>query len=57
MATGQPGETGTLSVRKSSKEGEIPKVATLTFLAPSEIDTIARQVAEMLKENPKSKIR
>jgi CRISPR system Cascade subunit CasC len=31
------------------------KVGTLTFLAPSEIDAIAQQVAELLKENPKSK--
>ncbi len=40
---------------KSGKDGEIPQVGTLTFLAPSEIDGIARHVAEMLKENPKSK--
>ncbi|MBA4147135.1 MAG: type I-E CRISPR-associated protein Cas7/Cse4/CasC [Verrucomicrobia bacterium] len=31
------------------------KVGTLTFLAPSEIDSIAQQVAELLKANPKSK--
>ena len=31
------------------------KVGTLTFLAPSEIDSIAKQVAELLKTNPKSK--
>ncbi len=31
------------------------KVGTLIFLAPSEIDSIAKQVAEMLKENPNSK--
>jgi CRISPR system Cascade subunit CasC len=31
------------------------KVGTLTFLAPSEIDTIAQQVAELLKADPKSK--
>lgn len=40
---------------KSAKEGEPPQVGTLIFLAPSEIDSIARQVAELLKENPKSK--
>ncbi len=40
---------------KSVKEGETPQVGTLTFLAPSEIDSIARQVAELVKENPKSK--
>jgi CRISPR system Cascade subunit CasC len=32
-----------------------PKVGTLTFLAPSEIDSIAKQVAELLKGDPKSK--
>ena len=31
------------------------KVGTLTFLAPSEIDAIAQQVAELLKTDPKSK--
>lgn len=40
---------------RSGKNGEAPQVGTLTFLAPSEIDGIARQVAEMLKSNPKSK--
>jgi CRISPR system Cascade subunit CasC len=40
---------------KSGKDGGTPQVGTLTFLAPSEIDAIARQVAEMLKENPKAK--
>jgi len=40
---------------KSGKDGELPQVGTLTFLAPSEIDSIARQVADLLKENPKSK--
>ncbi len=40
---------------KSGKDGEIPQVGTLTFLAPSEIDAISQQVAAMLKENPKSK--
>ena len=39
---------------KSGKDGT-PHVGTLTFLAPSEIDSIARQVAALLKENPKSK--
>ena len=34
---------------------EEPKVGTLTFLAPSEIDSIAQQVAELLKTDPKSK--
>lgn len=40
---------------KSRKEGQIPHVGTLIFLAPSEIDSIAEQVAELLKSNPKSK--
>jgi CRISPR system Cascade subunit CasC len=40
---------------KSAKEGETPQVGTLIFLAPSEIDSIARHVAELLKENSKSK--
>lgn len=40
---------------KSGKDGETPKVGTLTFLAPSEIDSVARQVAELIKDNPKSK--
>lgn len=40
---------------KSGKDGETPQVGTLTFLAPSEIDSIAQQVAALLKENPKSK--
>jgi len=40
---------------KSVKEGETPQVGTLTFLAPSEIDSIARQVADLLKDNPNSK--
>jgi len=31
------------------------RVSTLTFLAPSEIDAIAQQVAELLKTDPKSK--
>ena len=37
-----------------AKAGDV-KVGTLTFLAPSELDSIARQVAELLKTNPKSK--
>lgn len=40
---------------KSGKNGEAPQVGTLTFLAPSEIDSIAQQVAALLKENPESK--
>jgi CRISPR system Cascade subunit CasC len=40
---------------RSGKNGEDPTVGTLTFLAPSEIDSIARQVADLLKANPKSK--
>jgi CRISPR system Cascade subunit CasC len=40
---------------RSGKDGEQPTVGTLTFLAPSEIDSIAKQVAELLKSNPKSK--
>jgi CRISPR system Cascade subunit CasC len=40
---------------KPGKDGEPAQVGTLTFLAPSEIDSIARQVAALLKENPKSK--
>jgi CRISPR system Cascade subunit CasC len=40
---------------KAIKDGESPQVGTLTFLAPSEIDSIASQVAELLKENPQSK--
>ena len=40
---------------RSDKDGEYPKVGTLTFLAPSEIDSIAKNVAELLKENPKAK--
>jgi CRISPR system Cascade subunit CasC len=40
---------------KLDAKAEEPKVGTLTFLAPSEIDSIANQVAALLKENPKSK--
>jgi CRISPR system Cascade subunit CasC len=40
---------------RSGKNGEEPQVGTLTFLAPCEIDSIGRQVAELLQDNPKSK--
>lgn len=40
---------------KSGKDGGLPQVGTLTFLAPSEIDSVAQQVAALLKENPKAK--
>jgi len=40
---------------KSGKDGEPPQVGTLTFLAPSEINSMAQQVAELLTENPKSR--
>ena len=40
---------------KLDAKAEPPQVGTLTFLAPSEIDSIAQQVAELLKTNPKSK--
>lgn len=40
---------------KLDAKAEEPQVGTLTFLAPSEIDSIAKQVAELLKTNPKSK--
>ncbi len=40
---------------KLDAKAEPPQVGTLTFLAPSEIDSIAKQVAELLKTNPKSK--
>ncbi len=40
---------------RSVKGGETPQVGTLTFLAPSEIDSIAQQVAALLAGNPKSK--
>ena len=39
---------------KSKKDGVTPRVGTLIFLAPSEIDAIAQRVAEMLKDNPKT---
>ena len=40
---------------KSGKDGSSPQVGTLTFLAPSEINGIAQQVAEMLKKDPETK--
>lgn len=40
---------------KSVKGDETPQVGTLTFLAPSEIDSIAQQVAGLLKADPSSK--
>lgn len=40
---------------KSVKDGATPQVGTLTFLAPSEIDAIAKQVADLVKENPSAK--
>ncbi len=40
---------------KSVKDGEVPQVGTLTFLAPSELEAIAAKVAELVKANPKVK--
>jgi len=40
---------------KLDAKAEDTKVGTLTFLAPSEIDSIASQVATLLQGNPKSK--
>src|ERR1044072_3094997 len=40
---------------KLDAKSDDPKVGTLTFLAPSEIDSLAKQVAEALKDDPKSK--
>ena len=40
---------------KLDAKAEDPKVGTLTFLAPSEIDSIGAQVAALLKTDPKSK--
>ncbi|XOV70441.1 MAG: type I-E CRISPR-associated protein Cas7/Cse4/CasC [Verrucomicrobiota bacterium] len=40
---------------KSVKDGRIPQVGTLIFLAPSEIDSVAQQVAELVRSNPKAK--
>jgi len=39
---------------KSVKEGGVAQVGTLVFLAPSEVDSIGQQVAELLKEDPTS---
>ncbi len=39
----------------SKAKDDDAKVGTLTFLAPSEINAIAQQVAELLKNDPKSK--
>lgn len=40
---------------KKGKNGEVPQVGTLTFLAPGEIEGIAEKVAELVKSNPKAK--
>jgi len=40
---------------KSLKEGGVPQVGTLVFLASSEIEAIAAKVAEFLKEKPSAK--
>ena len=40
---------------KLDAKAEDTEVGTLTFLAPSEIDSMAKQVAGVLKTNPKSK--
>ena len=40
---------------KSMKNGEVPQVGTLTFMAPSEIEAIASKVAELVISNPKTK--
>jgi CRISPR system Cascade subunit CasC len=40
---------------KSVKDGQTPQVGTLIFLAPSEIDSVAREVAAQLKAEAKSK--
>jgi CRISPR system Cascade subunit CasC len=40
---------------KLDAKAEDSKVGTLTFLAPSEIDSIARQVAMLLQANPKAR--
>jgi CRISPR system Cascade subunit CasC len=40
---------------KLDAKAEEPKVGTLTFLAPSEIDAIASQVAALLQANPKAR--
>lgn len=46
---------GKLATLDDKAKDDDAKVSTLTFLAPSEIDAIARQVAELLKTDPKSK--
>ncbi len=40
---------------KLDGKADEPQVGTLTFLAPSEIDSMGQQVADLLKTNPKSK--
>ena len=40
---------------KSVKEGGIPQVGTLFFVAPSELESIAAKVAEFVQANPDSK--
>jgi len=40
---------------KLDGKADEPQVGTLTFLAPSEINSMGEQVAELLKTNPKSK--
>jgi CRISPR system Cascade subunit CasC len=40
---------------KSLKEGGTPQVATLLFMAPSEIEAIGEKVAELLQSKPTSK--
>ena len=40
---------------KSGKDGETPHVGTLTFLAPSEIESIAKNVGTLLGEDPGTK--
>ncbi len=40
---------------KSVKDGAVPQVGTLTFLAPGELEGIAAKVAELVKSNPQSK--
>ena len=40
---------------KSVKDGEVPQVGTLTFLAPGEIDGIAAKVAALVQSEPKAK--
>ncbi len=40
---------------RSVKDGEVPQVGTLTFIAPCELENIAEKVAELVKANPKAK--